>query len=126
MNKFKLIAAIVIPLIIFGLFLTYISEVKKTYYKKGVDSVVNQVNEKTNFEIKKQEKKNFVLLEQDYKDTVTTEVIKTVTETKIQKVIEYVDKYIEVPVGCEQLASDTVWMLSETTDIINSAARSRN
>jgi hypothetical protein len=124
LKKYVLIG-VLLPTVLVSFFIWF--NFKQTEaFNRGVDSVVQEINKKTNFEIKKQEKRNFVLLEEDYKDIIKTEVIKKETEIKIVEIIKYVDKPIEIPTNCTKLVDDSIWMLSETTDLIIKAQGSRD
>ncbi len=104
-------------------FTYYISTIKEEAFKRGVESVASDIKHKTDFAMKKQDKINYILLEEDLKDIKTVEVIKTEIKTQIKEVTVYVTKEIIVPADCTEFSGDVVWMLSETTSIINNATR---
>lgn len=122
--KAKKYLAIVLGTIAFVIWFMYWVESKeRTAYRKGVDDTVGLYKKAEQAYLLEKAKKDNEIIQQDFveKEIIEREVIKTVVE--IQKVIEYVDREIEVVVGCEQLATGVVRVRSKATDLINSAAR---
>lgn len=107
-------------------FSLYIESVKTTAYDKGVKDTIKDINDQAEKQIKEKEDKNKVIKEEDHKDEVASVKVITEIKYKTEKVIEYVDREIKVPVGCDKLATDVVYVLSETTSNINKSARRTN
>ncbi|MBP93800.1 MAG: hypothetical protein CMC55_06760 [Flavobacteriaceae bacterium] len=119
------IGFISVAILILG-FSLYITNVKRVAYDKGVSDTITEINKQSDKQIKEQEDKNKVIKEEDHKDEVASVKVITEIKYKTEKVIEYVDREIEVPVGCDKLATDVVYVLSETTSNINKSARRTN
>jgi hypothetical protein len=78
------------------------------------------IESQTKFE--KDVEKALIIQENDLKSALVNseQKIKIVVDT--QKVIEYVDRKIEVPAVCDDVSSYVVGLLSQTTTIVSKAA----
>ncbi len=98
------------------------------YYDRGYDKAQAEYTIALNDQlIKSQEKfekdveKALIIQENDLKSSLVNseQKIKIVVDT--QKVIEYVDRKIEVPAVCNDVSSYVVGLLSKTTAIVSQA-----
>lgn len=122
-KKYMIIGGVAAGASLVLVFNLWLNSVEKRAYQKGVDETVALYKEAEQKYLLERAEKDAEIIRQDSVEEIIIEreVVKTVVE--VQKVIEYVDREIEVVVGCEKLASDIVRMRSTATDIINSAAR---
>jgi hypothetical protein len=99
------------------------------YYDRGYDKAQAEytialnkqlIESQTKFE--KDVEKALIIQENDLKSSLVNseQKIKIVVDT--QKVIEYVDRKIEVPAVCDDVSSYVVGLLSQTTSIVSQAA----
>jgi hypothetical protein len=105
--------------------------VSNIYYERGYDKSQAEYTIALNDQlIKSQEKfqkdveKALIIQENDLKSSLVNseQKIKIVVDT--QKVIEYVDRKIEVPAVCNDVSSYVVGLLSKTTAIVSRATES--
>lgn len=104
----------------------------KTYnaiFDLGYNKRTSEYTEAYNLEIKKQQdlydeklKQTISVMETENKAALDRKDSKAEVIVKTQKVIQYVDKIV-VKNECSDLATDVVWMLSESTSTINNEAK---
>ena len=123
--KFYLLRLGVVAVIVL-MYLTHVKDVRETAYAEGVEATTSAYNAAAEASKAKVEEENKVINKEDTADKIVEIKEKIITEIKIVEVINYVDRKVEVPVGCNVLADDFIRVRREATNIINSARGSDN
>lgn len=105
------------------------NQVHDHIYKKGVlderirlQAEFNKAFEAQRKEYEIQLQNRLQTLSEDYEDQLRIERERVKIEYITKEVIEYVDREIEIPVGCDDLANNVVRVLQQATRITSTAA----
>lgn len=95
-------------------------------YQSGYDAAVTRITAEHNKALEKQRQqyeqeieKSLARINADYAQELERVRNEREIVTKIETVIEYVDREIKVPGECDMLVSDIVGVLKQATDIIS-------
>jgi hypothetical protein len=125
LKKFALPLILVSIAIMWLLFLfNYVHEVGYDKAQAEYTIALNKQLIQSQEKFEKDVAKALIIQENDLKSSLVNseQKIKIVVDT--QKVIEYVDRKIEVPAVCDDVSSYVVGLLSKTTTIVSEAAES--
>lgn len=119
----------VLGFLVFCIFVYSVYNICSYIYDSGYKQRTSEYEQAYILEVEKQQKEYEIKLEQALKvmqsenqAALDRQDVKKEIAIKTEKVIQYVDKII-VKDECANLASDVVWLLSESTATINNEAK---